>query len=398
MDMVTVACKYCGKGVRVPVEYIGKKGKCPQCGRVFEITPARPSEMPESAQPGSTKVSEQEILSWLMGGPTEPVKSAAPESNSSATVTKTKSVSAVPRRSAISTGTVSKGHFPVRLGHVDEMGAFFLFDPSLLYNEQFRLSFPRRCVVCGNPNHLSVHLVVWTSKLPDRGKLGVHNTYSRSIFKLDDLGDVKGRELLEKLDRFDNVPEPFSLPFPYYLCRRCSPVGAIITDVRPRADGNGEICELGISSIRQAEEFARNVCGPDSPVVKKVHEAYLKLHSNPWQTLPLAVRSRIKHWFTPQQGETFKLYIQDGDFSKTEAGLAGVVITDKRLVYRKFAARVEIPLSDEIVINQSPKDKHLKLTISSPHSKSVNLITDESGAERLRLALRQQGANLRWNK
>ena len=392
-----MVCKFCGKEVKVPVEYIGKKGKCSRCGRVFEITPVSAADLSKSAQSRTSKVSEQEILSWLTGGPAEPAASTAPRSNnSSATVTK--AASATSRRQAVSAGTEVKGHFPVHLGHVDEMGAFFLFDPSLLYNEQFRLSFPRRCVVCGSSSHLSVHMVVWTSKLPGRGEFGVHNLYSRSIFKLEELGDVEGRELLEKLERFDNVPEPFSLPFPYYLCQRCSPVGAIITDVRPRADGNGEVCELGISSLRQAEQFARIVCGPNSPVVKKVHEAYLKLRSNPWQTLPLAVRSRIKHWFIPQEGESFKLYVQDNDFSKTEAGLAGVVITDKRLVYRKFAARVEIPLSEEIVINQTPKDKHLKLTISSPHSKSVNLIIDESGAERLRLALRQQAANLRWTR
>ncbi len=405
MTTVMVMCKFCGKGVKVPVEYIGRKGRCPRCGCVFEITPVKATQAAGNAQaeplrPAGAEtsgVSEQDILSWLTPGRSEP-SSTSVSSSRIPTGPGAKAASSSPRQAAAPTTADEKGHFPIRLGHVDEMGAFFLFDPSLLYDERFRLSFPRRCVVCGSRNRLSVHLVIWASKLPGRGEFGAHTSYSRSIFELDKLGGVDGRELLDKLDRFENVPEPYSLPFPYYLCRHCSPVGAIITDVRPRSDGKGEVCELGISSLKQAEQFARIVCGPDSSVVKKVHEAYLRLRSNPWQSLPLAVRSRLKHWFTPEEGENFRLYISDGDFAKTEAGLAGVVITDKRLVYRKFAAKIEIPLSQEITIRESHKDKRVQLTISSPGSKPANLITDESGAERLRLGLRQQGANLRWLK
>ncbi|MDY7011014.1 MAG: hypothetical protein SVV80_09725 [Planctomycetota bacterium] len=349
------------------------------------------------AQPGLADTSVEDILDWL-GKSDQPV-SAKQSASSQTAVAAGQSDAPRPHQQAKQAKPSSeRKYYDVRLGHVDDMGAFFLFSPALLYDEDFRSAFPQKCAVCGKQRHLSVHLVVWASKLPGRGEIGARTSYSRSVMELDKLGGVSGRELLAVLDPIESLPEPYCLPFPYYLCRECSPIGAVVPDVRFASDGRTHECELGIFSLKQAEEFIRIIGGPDCSALKEVREAMKKATSNPWQALPLAVRSRIKQWFTSDEGEKFVVYIADGDFSKTEAGLAGIVLTDKRLVFRKFASTVDIPLTEKISIEQAtnPKSGLLQLQISSQETKPALLAADEDIAERLRMFLRQVDAKAKW--
>ncbi len=396
MQTVEVFCPGCGQLLTVSQEYLGKKGRCCACKKVFVITETKAlGASVDTVQPGLADTSVEDILDWL--GESEPPASIRQSASSQTAVAAGQPDAPHPPRQAKQIKPTSeRKHYTIRLGHVDDMGAFFLFRPELLYDEDFRSAFPQRCVVCGKRRHLSIHLVVWSSKLFGRGELGAHTSYSRSVFELDKLGGVSGRELLAVLDRVENLPEPYCFPFPYYLCQECSPSGAVVPDVRFVADGRTHECELGIFSLKQAEEFIRIVCGPESPVLKQVREAVKKDRSDPWRALPLAVRSRIKQWFNMEEGEKFVVYIPDGDFTKTEAGLAGIAMTDKRLMFRKFAAKVEIPLTESITIESVTVKGRPQLQISSRGIKPALLVADDATAERLRVSLRQVGAKAKW--
>lgn len=278
---------------------------------------------------------------------------------------------------------------PIRLDHVDTMGAFFLFDSDLLYDEDFRTSFPQRCILCGTPRSLSVYLVVWSSKLSDRAKKdrGMQER-APAVRKLDDLGGLTGKDLLKVLGRVEHMPEPYCLPFPYYVCQSCSPLGAVVTDVHDSSDGMKEVCELGISSVPQAEQFVRHTAGTDSEVYRKLREVRQKAHGDAWLMLPLGVRNRIKQWFDQHEDERFVAYIPDADFAKAEAGTGGLVLTDQRLIYHKALANVEFPLTEDVHLEPKEKGSRLLIEISSPSApRTVRLAAQPTYLDQLRSLL-----------
>ena len=52
-----------------------------------------------------------------------------------------------------------------------------------------------------------------------------------------------------------------------------------------------------------------------------------------WQKLPAPVRKRLSKWFQVMDGERFIQYMPERSLSKFDHGIAGVVVTDQRVVY-----------------------------------------------------------------
>ncbi len=392
MPTVDVTCPSCGTVLKVPEDSIGKKGRCGVCKSVFKIADV-------VGEPATPEIlSEESVLGWLAIPDEEieradreqkrrrprPPDAADPLNEQTPATRPDKPSQERPLKPAEKPASVPEGS--IQLDHVDTMGAFFLFDSALLYDDDFRTCFPQRCILCGTPRSLSVYLVVWSSKLSDRAKTD-RNLHERSpaVRKLDELGGLVGKDLLKVLSRVEHMPEPYCLPFPYYLCQSCSPLGAVVTDVHATADGQKEICELGISSVPQAEQFARCVCGADSEVHRRLREVRQKAHGDAWLILPLGVRNRIKQWFEQKDDEKFVAYIPDADFAKAEAGSGGLVMTDQRLVYHKAMANVEFPLTDEIHLEPKQKGSRQLIEISSSNSpKSVRLAAQPTYLDQLR--------------
>jgi hypothetical protein len=132
-----------------------------------------------------------------------------------------------------------------------------------------------------------------------------------------------------------------------------------------------EVCELGISSLAAAERFARRACGPETQAVARIRKARSECLTDQWQALPLAVRNRINQWYQAQPDETFIGYVSDADFAKAEAGTAGIVVTDKRLVYRKSVARVELDRTGRISVEKGP----------AGDGQTTLILRDEAGQE-----------------
>jgi hypothetical protein len=362
MATIAVKCPTCGAALHASTDSLGQNGRCPGCGAVFCL--------------GEQAAQENDVMGWL--NENEPV----PPTDKPA------------RRRPDPPQEPEKlsARLPVRLGHLDEMGVFLLFGPSLLYQEEFRVAFPQRCIICNGHEHLLVHRVVWSNKLPARGKFGMRESYASTVHSLSRLGRPAGRQLLAKLEPIESMPEPFCLPFPYYVCRNCSAVGAVVTDVR--RSGKQEECELGIFSLCVAQDLVRIWCGEDCPAYGQIHQALRESRGDAWRAMPLAVRSRIRQWYRPLEGEHFLGYVPDGDFAKTEAGLAGLVLTDQRLVCRKYASLVELPLSEQLVVHLHTKDGQMQLNISGKSGKTANLATSDATSGRLRTLL--QGHKVKW--
>ena len=357
MIKIQIICPGCKTALQVPDSAIGKKGRCATCSESFLIAP--PVEQAEEA---SKHAPDDTIMGWL----DEAVRNAPDPADSMAG----DMASLGPRRG-----------FPIHLDHVDSMGAFFHFNSSLLYDTEFRSSFPQRCIVCGSRQSLSIHLIVWSGKLQGGNRKEQPIRRSPFVLELDTMQSLRGPDLLGQLPRVENVPEPYCLPFPYFICRKCSAVGTVVTEVHVDPEGNGEECELGISSLRQAEKFALAVCGPDDSGPKEIRRARKERKGDPWKALPLAIRVRIQRWFTPDDGEKFVAYIPDADYSKAEAGLAGLVLTDQRLIYHKSVAQTEFPLAEHLTLTPRKAGSRTHLEIKSESGKTAKLSTQASTAD-----------------
>jgi len=272
--------------------------------------------------------------------------------------------------------------FPVHLDHVDEMGAFFRFSPAMLRDEAFRLIFPRQCLICGQTRNLLVHQVSWTSQA-HRAQKRVDE--QRSVLKLDQLPDAAGSNLLKHLPRLEHLDEPYSLPMPYYVCTSCSNVGALMSVVQPAADGSGDVCILGVASLVQAEAFAIAVRGSEWASLAEIR-SWRERHADPWNSLPLAIRIRLGQWYKAQPGEQFQLYVWDMEFSRAEAGLAGVIATDRRVIHRRGPAMTELPYKQRITIQfkkaaEDVVDLHLR---ADTNPKTIRVLAMESHVKQLR--------------
>jgi len=73
-----------------------------------------------------------------------------------------------------------------------------------------------------------------------------------------------------------------------------------------------------------------------------------------WRALPEKVRGRLGAWCMLQKTEKFLCYLPDTDFSKHDAGLAGIVVTDQCIVYCKHHRRGSVALDEpgELLLSQ----------------------------------------------
>ena len=367
MSAIEMNCPKCHAALKVPENAVGKRGRCHLCGATFIIAP------PINESVDSEKVAENVVSDWLSTAPPPGQETSSQEP------------STPPTKQAPLSDTkpakTSKKHFPMHLDHLDTMGAFFQFKAELLRNEKFRSSIPRQCIVCGTRDNLSIHLIVWTAKLAKQHRTGVRDNNSHFVLKLDKLSALSSKELLSKLPLVENVPKPYCLPFPYYVCSSCSSVGAVVTDVRFGPDGQAHECELGISSLALAEKFLVAVCGVEAPGLRDIRRTKRERKGDPWQQLPLSIRIRIQRWYKQKGNEKFVAYFSDADYTKAEAGLAGVVLTNHRLVYHKNVALIEMSLSETVRVNSTTKGSHVKLEIKSGEDKVAHLTALPSDAD-----------------
>ncbi len=380
MSGTQVTCPECGVVLAVPPGCEGMKGKCRGCGAVLRVDELLANQ-PSLDDTIAGWLSEAQSSSESAGG-SRRVASAKPAA---------KRPPAKRKPSAKPAAGPSGAHprFALRLDHVDAMGAFFQFDSRVLYDPEFRGSFPQKCVVCGGRDSLAVHLVDWSAnKSKGSGRTADH---SPCVFDLDRFKGASGREIVDMIGRTNLLSEPYCLPFPYYVCRCCSPVGALVTDIRTAEDGRGATCELGIASLQQAYEWCIVACGKDCKASKALRKASMEDTERDWRLLPLAVRNRIRQWYEPSDGEKFVAYIQDADFTQAEAGLAGVVLTDRRLVYHKSLADTAIPLNESISVEPQHDNGRTKVRIEAGGHKPLTLCANESSAARLQALLRRYG-------
>ncbi len=240
-------------------------------------------------------------------------------------------------------------------------GVRFAFDSKWLSHEGFRSSMPTRCAYSGTADRTK--LIARPMVFADRAR-GVH-TKAEDITSHHDirsLGDAPPRKIMQMMGTIEGMPSPFLYPMPYYISTRYANK-TIHCMTRDRPSG-GITAEVVIPDAVCALEWlsrVNGVCGPEFELLERDTSL---LHGDRFQELSEVCRSRIQSWCKLRPHEVFQVYLNDADFGRLDEGLAGVIVTDKRVVYCKYHHRGQVLLDDEQAsIIAKPGGRYFSLTL-----------------------------------
>ena len=378
-EVMQIHCPSCGVRLGIPGDTGGRMARCPQCNHKFRVPDpramlddtvtcwlnldqiddderaddfrkevdlqrtamgmnppdedkARPEEpeaqAPEPVVPQPPKPKPKRRVLRKRGGPAasdEPVE--------------TPSKPAADQPQAESSGktafAMEVNQNPVSLSvvNVSSAGVRFAFSSRLLDLPQFRASMPMCDVYSADYNceTLTVRPLAWidkaTGKFNNPGELE-----ARYEMKLKQ--HHTPREVLGTMRIMDELPSPFCQPMPYYVKSGSSKPIHCESYQTPK----GIVCEVTIPSAVVALEWLGRVNGVCCPEYAELEERANKLEASAWRAIPEKVRKRLSAWFDFEGEESFLAYFNDGDFAASDAGLAGLIVTTKRLAYCKYHA------------------------------------------------------------
>lgn len=337
-EQVVVRCPSCAQKYRVPAASVGHRAHCKRCDTRFRIASAE-------------QVDDDTIFAWItsedpssgsvMGStgmfhPAESRPHDEPAPGDS------------PHRHAAN----APGAVPVKLARIDTDGAHFEFPAGALVGDGLRNSFPRKCVGCGARTDLQVHLIYWRDRMPTSDAMSWQARQDTSMGRLIGFEHPSSERLLQELPHARSLPHPFNLPFPLFVCEHCRASREVRGRVMTQDDR--DICQLALLSLAIAVDFFRDNGGRHTPEYHRLIEER-DAHPDAWRALEGRVRQRIAQWFTPREDERFLGFFRDAEFSVLEAGGSGMVLTNRRLVYKKYAAFREYALESTGRIEITPR-------------------------------------------
>ena len=354
-DVTVVVCPRCGQKYRVPRDRLGARARCKKCNQGFRIAENEPID--DDTICGW--VTEDDPSSASVLGATGMLEAAAPKPKEATT------------RITPYQQKPPPGEPRISFERIDEVGAYFEFPIESLQDADLRASFPHRCVNCLTKTSLFCHLLIWGGKLPRQDAFNLKEMESRTVRRLDELLFQYKSSWFEHLEPLDVLPPPFNEPMPYFVCEHCSSVGEITTHTLNH--GDQEFCQIGIANLTIAVEFYRNNGGRGTPGYQKLLVAGRQQRDNEWQQLPFAVRSKISQWFKLEENEQFLGFYADQDFAHAERGASGLVLTDRRMVYKKYAAHREYVLENGGEVYVEATRAVATISISQPGQREASL-------------------------
>ncbi|HRX87728.1 MAG TPA: hypothetical protein P5572_22095 [Phycisphaerae bacterium] len=373
-DAVVAVCPSCSQKYRVDRSNIGAHARCRKCGQTFKLLEEPP-------------IDDETIFGWV----TDDDPSASSVLGGTGVVGyRFNAATQVPAHN----GWV---HPPppdqprVDFEELAEDGAYFSFAPADLRDRDLRCSFPHRCAQCLSREDLELHYVLWLEKVPPSDAALISETETRTHRILKLLMETHGLDWFNALEPLNTLPPPFKEPIPYAICPQCSVPGA----VRGRVTGEGpdERCRLIIAHPTIALEFYRNNGGRGTPGYQKLLVASRQRKDNQWKALAAGVRIRINQWYHPQGGERFLGFFADRDFDRTERGTAGLVLTDRRLIYKKYAALREYALTQNGTLDIEADRAMASVEILQPDKPAAVLSTTPLAASSLARTLSSLNRN-----
>lgn len=276
----------------------------------------------------------------------------------------------------------------IRIVKVESRGAMFEFPAERLEETDFRAGFPRQCLSCDARTHLRAHVVIYASELvTDSISMEEEHSAGALVLSNEEVRGLSNEDVLQRLHHVPNVPHPGDLPMPYWVCDMCSGSGQVKGQIHVNPDTGRGWCRLVIRNLRRALQFIDNVGGRSVEGHASLRERVQQTTENPWDNLPEVVQHRIQQWFKPESGEKFVAFIPDRDHARTEDGIAGVVVSSKRLIYHTPRSHRAARKEEPIELQHASGGGRGNVSITTPEWSIKHMRVDRDGLSRMRRGL-----------
>lgn len=263
---------------------------------------------------------------------------------------------------------IDPGSIRLSIQSLDMSNVLMEFPNWLLELDAFRASFPMQCLGCGesDSNKLLAKPLPWVDKYPSRiSAREFSDRFARNVPR--NIGPI---EFVKDMHLISDMPMPFGLQMPFYVCKdKCDRTIEITTKIVSSPYGVG--CQVRLPVGAGALEWmarVNGVCGRDYLQLASMVQRH---KSTEWEAIPEKQRQRLANWFQWAEQEKFLIYLSDSDFAKKDEGLAGLVLTDKRIVFRKYQRQGVIPLGREGTLQFKEEQSFCEVS----HRTSENQIT-----------------------
>ena len=387
MNSIIVICPHCGAKLAVPGNNVRPKVRCGRCKEKFVLNQPKPKPV------------EDVVASWLSdeqdAGGQEPSfdgsdinldESLLNVGDPSATVSG-EALDPDPAPSSPAETPADGARKDARIVKVDGHGTLIEFAPGLLRKPEFRAGFPRQCVKCDSRAHLQAHVVIYSAQLVDSVSMEAEHKAGALMLSNEDVQGLSDLQVLDRLPAVPNVPHPADLPMPYWVCDMCGPSGQVSGQIRVNPETGGGFCRLLIRNPRRALAFIDAALSQNVEGYNLVKERVDQLVENPWDNLADGVQHRIQQWFQPRPGEQFLAYAPDRDHARTEDGMAGVVVTNQRLIAHFSRRHREATADEPIELTHATGVGKGHVSIKTANWNIPKMSIDRDGIARLRRGL-----------
>ncbi len=376
-----IACPHCGVLLDVPEGSGGRSARCGKCKQQFQI--------PEFSEDAIANLLNE--FEETTDEPHHDRVDLASESDQAHDP-------AVPpsAMSTIAAAVSQAGNASLKILRIKASGVIVRFPADLLEDSLFRLAMPHTCMCCGTRSHLMVNLVRFEPRTSESVGLEFRKTSAPVVLKDRNLQNLDPQELLNMLPPVPDATGLAKIPLPYWLCDMCRDPDAVLGQIRINPETGQGTCWLRIRNTRRAEEFIRNAAGENVAQFDKLHELNEAGQENPWDLLPLTVQHRVEQWYRPDAGEHFLCYTPDRDHNRTEDGMAGVLVSDRRIIYHTHLQHRELPIGQhlELTLSMGGNMGHLKMKTAQWDVKRMPV--DRDGVRTLRRALTLGKYGAQW--
>lgn len=381
LEAAKVACPACGAILAVPAGTVRRVAKCGQCKQKFWL-------------PQEATVSDEEVARWL--GDRE--SDEDPLGDLSGQGGRYPEVVPPEAAAALAHDTLAPAPAPshnLRLASCDRNGALLEFPARRLNDKPFRCAMPRICMQCGARTHLEAHVIIFSGMLVDSVSLEAEHAAGKLILRCEEAKSLSSEDVVDRLGRVPNVPAPADQPMPYWLCDMCAISKAISGQFQINTETNEGTCRLLIRNLRRAEEFLAAIGARGTGIHRELVNHIAVSAENSWELLPLAIQHRIEQWFRPSPGEQFLTYVPDRDHARTEDGMHGLIVSNRRLVHHTRMRHREIDAAQSLEIALSFGKKKGELVVQLP-AWSVHITVDGDGIAKLRRSMVQGRYRVTW--